>query len=993
MPENISTAKFSVDISDLKKNIQEANRQIKLTNAEFKAASAGMGNWAKSADGLSAKVNQLQKNLKSQKTILAEYKKQLELIEKQYGKDSKEADEMRIKIHNQEAVVKNTEAALGKYEKQLEEVEKETKKASTAYAELEKKIKEQEKTLEEAKKEYANIVLEQGKSSKAAKDLAKEIEGLSKELIEDKKAFDEAGEAADKLAGDLDDTGKNARDAGDSAKKAGDGFTVMKGILADLASTAIKACIDGLKNLASVAADAWKEFDEGADTIIKLTGATGELGDSLMDSYKKLSHDVLASSTDIGNAIGEVNTRWGLTGDQLEDVSEKYLKFSEITDSDVIGSIGDSQKALSAYGKGIESIDGFLDSLAATSQATGVNTGTLTSGIISNATAFQEMGLSLEQAVAFMGQLEKSGSNSETVLNGMRKALKNSTKDGKSMNQALLDLQKQIESNGDSTKGLQAAYDLFGKSGDQIYGAIKNGTLSFRDLTSILDTTAGTVDRTYEATMDATDRVKLQIQGLKTDVAEIVDELLQEYGPDIEELINTVADEIRENLPEIKQWIEELLPQIREFIPTLQELIPQVVDFFKKIVEHGDEVIDTVKKIAGLLIALKVGEIIRNTITTITELAPKVQELWKAISGGKSVMTILTGISSTALIVTGVVIALAAAFATLWATNEDFQNGIMEIWDGIKQKVGDAAGEILEAINSLGFDFENLGEALKTFWLWICDVLAPGFEALFKTLAQLLSGALDVVVGVIKTVVGLINGFKDGDWTMFLEGLEKLFLGFIELITAPFTMMFETFDATLQAFGTSWDEIWTGIKDFASEVWEDIKEAWGDAIEWFGDLFEGVSKKIDEIMQGIVAIVKVPINTIIRFINKFIDGLNSIKVPDWVPEYGGTSISIPKIKELEKGGVLKRGQMGLLEGNGAEAVVPLDQNRKWIHAVTVDLQKQLESEGLTGTGGHTVKKGDTIYNFYQTNNSPKSLNRLEIYRQTRNQLAMVNGGV
>ena len=992
MPENITTTKFSVDISDLKKNIQEANRQIKLTNAEFKSASAGMGNWAKSADGLSAKVNQLQKNLKSQKTILSEYQKQLELIEKQYGKDSKEADEMRIKIHNQEAVVKNTEAALGKYEKQLEEVEKETKKASTAYAELEKKIKEQEKTLEEAKKEYANIVLEQGNSSKAARELAKEIEGLSKELNEDKKAFNEAGEAADKLAGDLDDTGKNAKDAGDSARKAGDGFTVMKGILADLAATAIKACIDGLKNLAGAAADAWKEFDEGADTIIKLTGATGDLGDSLMDSYKKLSHDVLASSTDIGNAIGEVNTRWGLTGDRLEDVSKKYLKFSEITDSDVVGSIDDTQKALSAYGKGIESIDGFLDSLAATSQATGVNTGTLTSGIISNATAFQEMGLSLEQAVAFMGQLEKSGANSETVLNGMRKALKNSTKDGKSMNQALLDLQKQIEGNGNSTKGLQAAYDLFGKSGDQIYGAIKNGTLSFKDLTAILDTTAGTVDRTYEATMDATDRVKLQIQGLKTDVAEIVDELLQEYGPDIEELINTIADEIRKNLPEIKQWIEELLPQIREFIPTLQELIPQVVDFFEKIVEHGDEVIDTVKKIAELLIALKVGEIIRGIITTITELTPKVQELWKAISGGQSVMTVLTGITGTALIVAGVVAALAAAFVTLWQTNEDFRNSIMEIWDGIKQNVSDAAGEILEAINSLGFDFESIGEVLKAFWLWICDVLAPGFVAMFENLSSLLSGMLDFVVGLIKTIVGLINGFKDGDWTMFLEGLEKLFTGFLELITAPFKAMFLGFEAALEAFGISWDEIWTGIKDFALDVWENIKEAWGNAIEWFGDLFEGVSKKIDEIMQGIVAIVKVPVNTIIGLINKFIDGLNTIKVPDWVPEYGGKSINIPKIKELEQGGVLRKGQMGFLEGNGAEAVVPLDRNKKWIHAVTVDLRKQLESEGLTG-GSQIVKKGDVIYNFNQTNNSPKALSRLEIYRQTRNQLAMVNGGV
>ena len=53
------TTRFTVDISDLKANIQEANRQIKLANSEFKAASAGMDDWSKSADGLSAKIKQL----------------------------------------------------------------------------------------------------------------------------------------------------------------------------------------------------------------------------------------------------------------------------------------------------------------------------------------------------------------------------------------------------------------------------------------------------------------------------------------------------------------------------------------------------------------------------------------------------------------------------------------------------------------------------------------------------------------------------------------------------------------------------------------------------------------------------------------------------------------------------------------------------------------------------------------------------------------------
>ena len=1045
MADNTTTAKFTVDISDLKKNIQEANRQIKVANAEFKAASAGMDSWSKSADGLSAKISQLQKNLASQKTILSEYEKQLELIEKEYGKNSKEADEMRVKVLNQEAVVKSTEAALGKYEKQLEEVEKETKKAGNAYEELDKKIRDQEKALEEAKKEYAAIVLEQGKSSKAAQELAGDIEKLSKELEDDKKAFNDAGKAADELAGDLDDTSKNAKNAGDAADKASDGFTVMKGVLADLAATAIKACVQGLKDLANAAAEAWKGFDEGRDTIIKLTGATGELADSLINSYGNVSRSVLADSQDIGEAIGEVNTRFGLTGDALDKTSEKYLKFADITGNDVLGSIDDTQKALSAYGKGVESIDGFLDALAATSQKTGVETSTLTGGIISNATAFQEMGLSLEQAVQFMGQLEKSGANSETVLNGMRKALKNSAKDGMSLDDALMALQNEIENGTSSMDGLNAAYDLFGKSGDQIYGAIKNGTLNFADLASAVENTKGAVDNTYEATLDATDRIKLQIQGLKTDFAEMIDGFLQEYGPDIEELINVIGDQLKEMMPEIKSWLEGLLPKLKEFIPTLEELIPQVIDFFQKVVEHGGEIVSVIGGIAAALAASKIISTIQTMLPIITNIGSKVKELWAAFSGGKSVLAVLGGISSSVVIVTAAVAGLVAAFVTLWNTNEGFRESIMEIWDGLKEKLSEAGQAITDAINSLGFDFENIWDALKAGWEWLCNVLAPAFVSIFSRLGELLSGVIDIISGVVQVIIGIIKGFKDGDWTVFIEGIKSIFLGFLEMIISPFKGMFDSFkyiieqfgltwediftkihdffqekiDAIKEAFTTAWDtikavwevvaewfettviqpisdffsEAWENIVGFASDCWDGICEIFGDAVEWFTDIFQGVSDAIGKIMDGVVAIVKKPINTIIGLLNKFIDGINGIEIPDWVPGVGGKGINIPHINELEQGGVLKKGQTGYLEGNGAEAVVPLDQNQKWIAAVTKEFRRSLEAEGMTGgQGGIGSKAGNTIYNFNQTNNSPKALNRLEIYRQTRNQLAFANGG-
>lgn len=1046
MADNVTTAKFTVDISDLKKNIQEANRQVKLANAEFKSATAGMDKWSKSADGLSAKISQLQKNLSSQKTILSEYQKQLKLIEDQYGKDSKQADEMRIKIYNQEAVVKNTEAALGKYEKQLEEVEKETKKAGSAYEELDKKIKDQEKALEEAKKEYASIVLEQGKSSKAAKELASDIEKLSKELEDDKKAFNDAGKAADELAGDLDDTGKQASFASSAAEKASGGFTVMKGVLADLAATAIKAVVQGLKDIAAATADAWKSFDDGRDTIIKLTGASGELKDSLLGSYTNVSKTILADSNDIGEAIGEVNTRFGLTGTQLDKISEKYLKFADITGSDVVGSVDDTQKALSAYGKGAESITGFLDALAATSQKTGVETSTLSSGIISNATAFQEMGLSLEQAVAFMGQLETSGANSETVLNGMRKALKNSTKDGKSMNQALIDLQKEIEGNTKGTKGLQAAYDLFGKSGDQIYGAIKNGTLSFKDLASAMEDTTGSVDRTYDATLDATDKLKLKFQDMKMTLAATFDGFLQENSPMLEKAIDDIGNAIISVLPSIKSALDELLPYITDFIrndlpPLIENLkkelpniienvikkipdivaaiekaIPVVMELMNFVIEHKDAIIGAVEAIVALLTTSKI-------ITAISTILNAVKGLGVAFEGlGATVGTVGTIFSTFAAGVTAFFAGaevgkkLGEMIFPDDAELYEHYEGISGTFELIKDTYVTIGEEIMYSLEDQIQAFKDGWESIKQFaidawdgisraWGMVCDwfntnVIEPVvqfFADAWNNISQFATDAWTAISGAWQTASEWFNTSVIQPVVQFFteawENIKQFATDAWDAITGAWEAASEWFSSTvIEPITSFFTEMWENVKQFASDAWDGICELFGDAVDWFTDIFQGVSDAIEKIFKGIVEVVKKPINTLIGLLNKFIDDVNGIEIPDWVPGVGGKSINIKHINELERGGILRKGQTGFLEGNGAEAVVPLDQNQKWVASITKELKKQLQTSSASGGFGRTISGGDTIYNFNQTNNSPKALSRLDIYRQTKNQLAYANGG-
>ena len=225
----------------------------------------------------------------------------------------------------------------------------------------------------------------------------------------------------------------------------------------------------------------------------------------------------------------------------------------------------------------------------------------------------------------------------------------------------------------------------------------------------------------------------------------------------------------------------------------------------------------------------------------------------------------------------------------------------------------------------------------------------------------------------------------------------------------------QTIERIIQFFTEGWEaivQLWSIAGEFFSGVWDNIKDAFSGALDWFKNLFtniwnqikatfssvgdffknvfNGAKNIIENIWKGVTEIVKAPVNFLIKGLNKFIDMLNKIEIPDWVPGVGGYGLSLPNIPELKRGGVLGRGQMGLLEGDGAEAVVPLENNAAWINATAQELKRALQSEGVVaGTAAGTA--GNVTFNQY--NNSPKALSRLEIYRQTQNQLNFARGAI
>ena len=278
----------------------------------------------------------------------------------------------------------------------------------------------------------------------------------------------------------------------------------LKGVMAKVLPAATVAAVG--KGLFEVG----EYFDDMYDTIAIKTGATGEALDSLKVSSKNVFSNLPVDAEEAGEAIGEVNTRFGLTGEALEDLSGKYIKFSKLNGVDLTTAIDSTQKAMAALGVSTDDAGVFLDTLNAVGQQSGIDMNTLSQQLTDNAAVFEDMGMSASDAAVFLGMVEKSGIKSTTAMTGLKKAMVNAAKDGKTTGEALSELQELMNSGASEQEKLNAAVELFGtRSGPAMYNALKDGTLSFDDLGTSMNDFEGNLSSTMEETMSFSERVEV----------------------------------------------------------------------------------------------------------------------------------------------------------------------------------------------------------------------------------------------------------------------------------------------------------------------------------------------------------------------------------------------------------------------------------------------------------------------------------------------------
>lgn len=688
--------------------------------------------------------------------------------------------------------ISNLTAQTKLYQAQLKRLEQEMQSGASAFRKSLTESKALQQQLD-AQKNQAKLLEEQiaktsekyGEDSTQVIRLKTQYEKLQTEISKTSQALEENGGIAGAVGAEFQEIGSKLDSVSQKISSVGDSLN--------------KKVTVPIVAIGAASMKSFTEVDEGMDTIVKKTGATGEALEEMQNIARDMATTIPTSFETAGAAVGEVNTRFGLMGDELSDLSTKFVQFADLNGTDVSASIDSVQAAMAAFNIESSKAGDVLDILNKAGQDSGISMDTLSNSLLSNAASLTEMGFGLESAAGLIANLEKNGVDSSAAMAGLKKAFANATADGKTMEEALAELESTMQSADSNTQAYQAALDLFGnKAGPQLAKAIQEGRLSLDEASNAVTDYGDSVSKTFEATQDPVDQFAVNMNKLKL------------VGEDI---VNSSA------------------PLITEAMEKMAEVIQGVSDKWNSLNDGQKEAV-----IQFALVAAAIGpvlSVISGVIGTISTISSTIGSfvgflptIGAALSGVGAVITgtILPAIGAAvaAIIpVLPIIAAVAAAIAAVilvvknWGAITDW---ISEKWETLTAFLSEKTAEIqtffTEHLGIIGEMIATKIEIIKTIITTVVAVIQTIFTAFGETIKAITEGdwsrigeiwsnawakiqmiIAQAIVKIVKSVMDLGSKIKEGFMDIINSAKEwgsHLLQNFIDGIMAKWEALKQT---------------------------------------------------------------------------------------------------------------------------------------------------------------------------------------------------------
>lgn len=878
------TIKFGADTTALSKALKSAEDTSKSLGSELSSVNKLLKFDPKNTQLLAQKQELLSKQVENTKEKLEALKQAQGEVEKKFKSGDIGAEEYR---EFQREIAK-TEQDLKSYTTQISRMETEQKSLKESTKQLQTLFEATGKSLDDFQDILGTRLTNAIKNGTANSDdltvalnkIGKEAFGAETDLSKMKATLNKVDDGAsiDEVNNDLNEMKKNSGEAGEALDGIG------KGIVAGNMMQAAEIIADAgqkIKEFSDNAKEAFNEVDAGSDAIITATGATGKLAEGMDNVYKSIASSLpIDNLENIGKVIGEMNTQFGFTDEKLQHASEKMLKFSEITGSDVVASTQNAKQAISVFHMSSDDLDSVLDDVAKTAQDTGVSVDDLFQKAIEGAPQLQELGLSFSDSVKLLGAFEQAGVDGSAALSSLSKAAVNYAKDGKSLTDGLAETQDKILNATDQTEALNAAAEVFGTKGAvRMVDAIQRGVLNLNDLGGAASDSQGTVETTFSNTLDPIDEETVALNNVKLAMAE--------FGSAISEAVAPI--------------LEALVP-----------IIQKVAKWFSSLSGTSKTIIVVIGGIAMVISAL----------------LPILAVVAGGIAAAGGAMAFLTGVLlPVAGIIAGIIAVVAAVVAVIknWG---DITDWLFEKWNAFKDWMSGLWDSISEKI-------QGVWNGIKDFFADIWEQIYNVIEGPLKFIEGTIGAVMYAIQAVIYTVWEVIKFALKSAWNWIKDTASAIFTPVANFFSGIWNGIKDTatgiWNSIKGTLGGIWDSIKEKAMDAFSSVWKFIKDGFNNLKDTLGGIVKGIANAIVKPIGGAV-------NGVINGVNWVLDKVGSDKqFALWeVPKFARGTGGIPKdtlgIVNDQKGSTYKEmivpphGKPFIPEGR--DVVLPLEKGTK-----------------------------------------------------------------
>ncbi|MBP5431608.1 phage tail tape measure protein [Ruminococcus sp.] len=676
--------------------------------------------------------------------------------------------------------LKSMESATKKAQSELREVEKTIKTSgdsavlwkqkqdliNTALDESKKKLKLLEDAQEQVNKQVkeGKISEEQYRAFQREVEYARaEVGKYENQLTQANSKLREFGTETDRAADETAELSKETAEASEQTARASEGFTVMKGVLANLVTDGIRFAARELKELTTDVIHTGAAFEAAMGQVAAISQASASEVEQLSNKAKEMGATTKFTAEQSAEAFNYMAMAGWKTEDMLNGI-DGILGLAAASGED-LGTTSDIvTDALTAFGLKAADAGHFADVMAAASSNANTNVSMMGETFKYTAPIAGALGYSVEDTALAIGLMANSGIKASQAGTALRTIMSNLTTDfvvcGKEIGEITVETQNadgSMRDFADIIADTSAAFDKLSESekasqAEALVG--KNAMSGFLALVNAapedVDKLSGAIENCSGAAQGMADTMMDNLAGDITVFQSAVDGAKIELSDELQPALRDVVRYATEQVPKIGKALKPVFKEGAEFVSFLLKELPSII-------KRGKDMIPVITGIGATVASLHALD--------------KVSKFTSALQKGDTVMKALniTMSANPAVAVAAAVVGLTAALIALnvaMSENEDIAKEVSKAYEADF----DAVSDVRDELSKLKDDFNSragdvAAEFSRTESLWKeLDKLADASGRVKDSdqkRAEYILGELNDALGTEYTMTGnQINSYK-----------------------------------------------------------------------------------------------------------------------------------------------------------------------------------------------------------------------------------------